>query len=141
VLSEFSGRFHKVGKHSNAQTHAGPVIFHCKSGMRTQTNAAALCGCVRGKSYLLVGGLDAWKPAGLPIAKYAKAPIPMQRQVMIAAGSRVLLGAAIGQLVNPAGRGLSAFVGAGLVFAGATGICAMANILALAPWNKPQPQG
>ena len=35
-----------------------------------------------------------------------------------AAGSLIVIGAAIGQFVHPGGFGLSAFVGAGLVFAG-----------------------
>lgn len=118
--------------------HAGTVIFHCRSGLRTLTNASALRACVAGEAYMLLGGIDAWKGAGLPVSANVKAPIPMQRQVMIAAGTLVLLGAGVGQFVHPAGWGLSAFVGAGLVFAGLTGFCAMANLLALAPWNKAQ---
>jgi hypothetical protein len=31
---------------------------------------------------------------------------------------------------------LSGFVGAGLVFAGVTGFCGMARLLALMPWNR-----
>jgi predicted branched-subunit amino acid permease len=34
---------------------------------------------------------------------------------------------------------LSAFVGAGLVFAGVSGFCGMALLLARAPWNRISP--
>ena len=34
------------------------------------------------------------------------------------------------------GLRLAGFVGAGLLFASATGTCAMANLLRLAPWNR-----
>ena len=54
----------------------------------------------------------------------------------IAAGSLVLLGALLGWLVHPAFIGLSAFVGAGLVFAGVTDTCGMGMILARMPWNQ-----
>jgi hypothetical protein len=39
-------------------------------------------------------------------------------------------------LVNPAFYALSAFVGAGLTFAGATGWCGMAMLLKTMPWNR-----
>jgi len=38
--------------------------------------------------------------------------------------------------VHPAFIGLSAFVGAGLVFAGITDTCGMGMILARMPWNQ-----
>jgi rhodanese-related sulfurtransferase len=43
------------------------VIFHCQSGMRTATNAGRLAGICRGEAYVLAGGLNAWKAAGLPL--------------------------------------------------------------------------
>jgi hypothetical protein len=45
-------------------------------------------------------------------------------------------GVVLGALVHPGFYGLSGFVGAGLVFAGVTGFCGMARLLALAPWNR-----
>ena len=59
------------------------------------------------------------------------------RQVQIVAGSHVLLGVVLGVWVAPAFLGLSAFVGAGLVFAGIGGWCGMARLLALMPGNRP----
>jgi rhodanese-related sulfurtransferase len=115
---------------------AKAVIFHCRSGARTVANAPRLVAAADCEAYILEGGLDAWKKAGLPVAKDARRPIEIMRQVQIAAGSLVLLGIALGVWVAPALLGLSAFVGAGLVFAGTTGWCGMAKLLALMPWNR-----
>ena len=41
-----------------------PVVFLCRSGMRTAGNAARLADCCTGKAYILEGGIDAWKAAG-----------------------------------------------------------------------------
>lgn len=63
-------------------------------------------------------------------------PLPLMRQVQIAAGLLVLLGVVLAVTVAPAFIGLSAFVGAGLTFAGLSGWCGMAQLLALMPWNR-----
>ena len=112
------------------------AVFHCKSGMRTEANCAKLAARVDGNALILEGGLDAWKKAGLPVKDNAKAPLPMNRQVQITAGALVLTGALIGTFVHPAGYALSGFIGAGLIFAGVSGWCGMANVLAMMPWNK-----
>lgn len=77
----------------------------------------------------------AWEAAGLPVVRGKKA-ISLERQVRIAAGLLVLLGAILGFFVNPSFIGISAFVGAGLVFAGITDTCGMAMMLAKMPWNQ-----
>ncbi|WP_421852274.1 rhodanese family protein [Novosphingobium sp.] len=115
---------------------APAVVYHCRSGMRTAANAERLAAASECPAYLLEGGLDAWRAAGLPVAEDRKAPIEIMRQVQIAAGSLVVLGIALGLMVQPAFLGLSAFVGAGLVFAGTTGWCGMAKLLAALPWNR-----
>ncbi len=117
--------------------HEGTVIFHCRSGNRTAANAKRLAATVPGaKIYLLDGGLEDWRDAGLPTVKDARQPIEIMRQVQIGAGSLVALGAALGFLVHPGFHWVSGAVGAGLVFAGATGFCGMARLLAYAPWNR-----
>jgi rhodanese-related sulfurtransferase len=84
----------------------------------------------------LKGGIEAWRKAGFPVVGNAKAPISIMRQVQIAAGSIVLVGVVLGMLVSPWMLGISAFVGAGLVFSGASGTCGMAAMLSLMPWNR-----
>ncbi|HWM80892.1 MAG TPA: rhodanese family protein [Pseudolabrys sp.] len=115
----------------------GIVVFHCRSGARTQANATQLARAAgHCEAYLLEGGLDAWKKAGLPIIRDHKQPIELMRQVQIAAGVMVLLGAALGTFVAPGFYALSAAVGTGLIFAGATGFCGMARLLRHMPWNR-----
>lgn len=112
------------------------VIFMCRTGNRTGANCDRLAARVEGEAYVLEGGLDAWKTAGLATRVDAKAPLEMMRQVQIGAGSLILIGALLGVLVHPSFWALSAFVGAGLLMAGVTGFCGMAKVLAMAPWNR-----
>lgn len=112
------------------------VIFTCRSGMRTAGACDRLAARVTGDAFVLDGGVDAWAKAGLPVITDAKAPLEIMRQVQIAAGSLILIGALLGVLASPYWFGLSAFVGAGLLFAGVSGFCGMARLLMLAPWNR-----
>lgn len=46
------------------------VIFHCRSGQRTRMNAHTLAGAVATNDvYLLEGGIDGWRAAGLPVQR------------------------------------------------------------------------
>jgi rhodanese-related sulfurtransferase len=112
-----------------------PLYLICRSGNRgvlacEQFRAAGFDNVVN-----VEGGTLAWEQAGLPVERGRKA-IGLERQVRTAAGSLVLLGTALGAFVHPAFLGLSAFVGAGLVFAGITDRCGMAMLLARMPWNQ-----
>ena len=113
------------------------VIFMCRTGNRTGVNCDRLASRVLGDAYVLEGGLEAWKAAGLPTVANRKAPLELMRQVQMAAGALVLLGLELGLWVHPAFWALAAFVGAGLFVAGATGFCGMARLLAVMPWNRP----
>jgi rhodanese-related sulfurtransferase len=112
------------------------VIFTCRSGMRTASSCDRLAKSVDGAAFILEGGVDGWAADGLPLVEDRKAPLEIMRQVQIAAGSLVLLGVVLGLSVHPAFFGLSAFVGAGLTFAGVSGFCGMARLLAIMPWNR-----
>jgi len=48
----------------------------------------------------------------------------------------VLIGSLLGWFVSPWWLLLSGFIGAGLVFAGATDTCGMAMMLSRMPWNR-----
>jgi rhodanese-related sulfurtransferase len=119
--------------------HEGrPVIFHCKSGARTRAEVARLAAKA-GKdcdAFILEGGLDAWKRAGLPVATDRRRPLELQRQVQIGAGGLTLVGVLLGFLMSPWFFVIPGLVGAGLVTAGVTGFCGMARLLMRAPWNK-----
>lgn len=116
---------------------AGTIVYYCRSSMRTAAAADQLAAGSQGQPcYIIEGGLDAWKGASLPVVTDRSQPIEMQRQVQIGAGSIVLLGVVLGGLVHPAFFALSGFAGAGLIFAGVSGFCGIARVLALAPWNR-----
>jgi rhodanese-related sulfurtransferase len=126
----------QIGGASLPEIADAAVIFTCRSGMRTASNSERLAAAVAGQAYVLKGGVDGWAKAGLPLEANSKAPLEMMRQVQIVAGSFVLLGVLLGFLVSPGFFGLSAFVGMGLTFAGISGFCGMAKLLAFLPWNR-----
>ena len=111
-----------------------PVIYFCNSGRRTQNSAALLETLAGGEAYQIEGGLTAWKQAGLPVER-GSSVLPMFRQIQIGAGAAVLLGVVGSYFWHPM-FWLTAFVGAGLVFAGVTGFCGLALVLAKMPWNR-----
>jgi rhodanese-related sulfurtransferase len=127
---------HPVEGLSSLHGGSGIAIFHCRSGQRTAANADKLARATSCDAFIVEGGIEAWKKAGLPVEHGRSRPIEMQRQVFIAAGSLVLLGVLLGQFVATGFYALPAFVGAGLTFAGTTGWCGMAKLLALMPWNR-----
>lgn len=112
-----------------------PLYLICRSGSRGRQACEQLISAGCAHVVNVEGGTLAWEQAGLPVVRGKKA-ISLERQVRIAAGSLVLLGALLGWLVHPAFVGLAAFVGAGLVFAGVTDTCGMALLLARMPWNQ-----
>ena len=122
---------------TQADLPKGPLVLVCHSGNRSAQALAQLMQ--QGHPHPLVdleGGIPAWQQAGLPMRQLKNAPLPLMRQVQIAAGSLVLLGLILGTWVAPAWILLSWFVGAGLVFAGISGFCGMARLLAAMPWNR-----
>jgi rhodanese-related sulfurtransferase len=112
------------------------VIYHCRSGNRTAVNAETLKSASQCEAFILEGGLEGWRKAGLPVHVDRHQPLPLMRQVQIGAGSLALLGVVLGYLVSPWLFLLSGFVGAGLLLAGITGWCGMATILQKMPWNR-----
>jgi rhodanese-related sulfurtransferase len=122
---------------TKADLPRGPLVLVCHSGNRSAQALAQLQQ--QGHAYPLAdleGGVPAWQQAGLPVRKLKNAPLPLMRQVQITAGSLVLLGLILSNVVAPTWILLSWFVGAGLMFAGVSGFCGMARLLALMPWNK-----
>ncbi len=110
------------------------VYVICQKGGRGQQACQRLLDAGILNVRNIEGGTLACEQAGLPIV-YGKKAISLERQARIAAGSLVLLGAVLAWFVHPAFVGLSAFVGAGLVFAGITDTCGIGMLLARMPWN------
>lgn len=112
------------------------IIFHCRSGARTLGNAAQLAASAGCEAYILEGGIEAWRKAELPVIEDRRQPLELQRQVQIAAGSLAFLGTLLGLIATPWSFAVPLFVGAGLMTAGVTGFCGMAQLLMRAPWNR-----
>jgi rhodanese-related sulfurtransferase len=112
-----------------------PLYVVCQSGGRGLQACEKLLKAGFTNVVNVEGGTVACIQAGLPVVR-GKKTISLERQVRIAAGLLVLLGILLAWLVHPAFVGLSAFVGAGLVFSGITDTCGMGMILARMPWNQ-----
>ncbi len=120
----------------------GPVYFVCKSGGRSHKACEKMLAAGIDKVVSVEGGTAACEAAGLPVIRGRKV-MSLERQVRIAAGALVAIGAALAAFGPDApvnwkviGAGLAGFVGCGLVFAGVTDTCGMAMLLARMPWNQ-----
>lgn len=114
------------------------AVFYCTSGMRTELAAVQIDNSgIQGPKFL-EGGLNAWSNEGLPTVGESKKSyaLSLQRQVQITVGVILLLLA----FASWAGAGWSPFavaaIGIGLAFAGLSGTCGMARVLAIMPWNR-----
>ena len=113
-----------------------PLYVICRSGSRGKQacEKLAAAGCTNVVN--VEGGTMAWDQAGYPVVRGKKA-ISLERQVRICAGFMSLAGGVLAIVVHPYWAGLSAFVGAGLMFAGITDTCGMAMLLSRLPYNRP----
>lgn len=116
--------------------HEAKILLLCEKGGRAALAASKLREHGFTDLHVVEGGTEAWAKEGLPVEGTGRQVISIERQVRIGAGSLVLSGVILGFLVNPYFFALSAFVGAGLVFAGITDWCGMGLLLARAPWNR-----
>ena len=126
-----------LGRLDQANLPQGPLLLVCQSGKRSAQGLNRLLD--RGHPHPLAdlaGGLPSWKQAGYPLRKLKNAPLPLMRQVQIAAGSLILLGLILSHVAAPGWIAITWFVGAGLTFAGVSGFCGMARLLAVMPWNR-----
>jgi len=118
-----------------------PVYVLCQSGGRARKaieklQRAGFSGCV-----LVEGGTQAWIDAGLPVNRGESKVLPLMRQVQITVGFISATGAALALTVNPWFALLPLVTGCGLLFAGLTGFCGLALLLAKMPWNRAKKCG
>ncbi len=119
-------------------TRNEPLYVICRSGGRAQQACQSFQSAGFSNVINVEGGTLACEQTTLPMVR-GKKVMSLERQVRITAGSLVLVGVVLGWLVYPAFYGLSAFIGAGLVFAGVTDTCGMGMLLARMPWNTRNP--
>jgi len=113
-----------------------PVIVMCQAGKRGQTAADKLRKLGFSDVRNLEGGLLAWKAAGMVCVEGTRKCLPLMRQVQLVIGLCVFTGSLLAVFVDPRWVYLPMFFGAGLIFAGSTGFCGLALLLAKMPWNQ-----
>ncbi len=121
--------------------HTKPIYVMCRTGRRSGEAQRKLKALGFTNVVNIAGGFEAWKNEELPFERDEKAPWALERQVRFTAGLLILLGVVLALAVHPYFIAISAFVGAGLTFAGATDWCGMAMILAKMPWNRKARSG
>lgn len=117
-------------------TNDTPIHVLCQSGARARRaienfRRIGFNGCV-----LVEGGMDAWLDAGLTVNRRESKVLPLMRQVQIVVGFLSATGALLALLVNPLFALIPLVLGSGLLFAGLTGFCGLAVLLAKMPWNQ-----
>ena len=113
------------------------IIFQCMRGKRGEQACSLLPRDDKeSEIYNIEGGIEAWKEAGLPVVSYTGPKISIFRQVQIIVGALVALSVLGGFAGYTFLFAFAGVMGAALAFAGITGWCGLAVLLAKAPWNK-----
>jgi rhodanese-related sulfurtransferase len=121
----------------NLPSKSKPIIIHCRSGKRSADACAKLLAVDPTLDVSsLEGGIIAWQQAGFDVKKSGPSIIPLDRQTQIVVGLIAFLGTMFGTFISSSFYILPAFIGLGLMFAGLTGWCGMARLLAKMPWNR-----
>lgn len=113
------------------------LVIHCRKGGRGNSACEKLVSEQPDlEIYNLEGGISAWAAQGFAVQTGGKKILPLDQQVQLTIGLSVLTGSILGYAVNPLFFLLSGFFGAGLTFAGLTGFCGLAMLMAKMPWNR-----
>ena len=113
------------------------IIIHCQLGRRGGMACEKLLLTTPNLDvYNLEGGITAWEQAGFKVEKSGNPFLSIERQVQVTIGSGVLIGLILGYFAHPGFLLLSAFFGAGLLYAGITGSCGLAILMGKMPWNQ-----
>jgi rhodanese-related sulfurtransferase len=117
-----------------------PLYLTCHAGKRAAQAAQVLREAGLEHLALVQGGTEAWQKAGLPVNKCDTA-LSLERQVQIAVGSLLILKVFFGFTVHELFFVAGAAIGAGLITAGITRWCGMAQLMARMPWNRRRDSG
>lgn len=116
------------------------ILFQCLKGSRGQMACERIqgLGSCQNKIMNIDGGIQAWKAHDLPVigAENQMPKLSIFRQVQIIVGLFIIISMLIGFTGFKTGFILALLFGAALFFAGITGWCGMAIVLAKMPWNR-----
>jgi rhodanese-related sulfurtransferase len=113
------------------------LVIHCQGGKRSLTACQKLLSENLGvEIYNLEGGINSWCSSGCNVEVKSNKFIPLDRQVQIAIGLLVVISVFLSFFVSINFLILTLIIGLGLIFAGLSGICMLANFIAKMPWNR-----
>jgi rhodanese-related sulfurtransferase len=132
------------------QADGKALVLHCQAGMRARDAAGRLLKAGHPVVWCFEGGMAQWVAAGYPVeglnaaaAMQAKGAVTgascrldVQRQTQAVVGSMILTGVLLGAFVAKGWLVLCAIAGLGLLNAGLSGVCPLANGIARMPWNR-----
>jgi glyoxylase-like metal-dependent hydrolase (beta-lactamase superfamily II) len=110
-------------------------IVSCRSGNRAAAAAGMLLAAGMQNICVAKDSLNGWLKKGYPVVR-EKVPMSIERQVRTVAGSLVAVGTLLAIFASKWFLIVPMFVGCGLVFAGLTDSCMMAELLMKLPYNK-----
>lgn len=126
-----------ITKTALPEAHGKKLVIHCRSGKRSTSACEKLIAeDPELEIYNLEGGISAWAEAGHAVKTSGKFFLPLDRQVQLTIGLGVLIGSLLAYFVNPLFFLITGFFGAGLTFAGLSGTCGLAMVIAKMPWNQ-----
>lgn len=109
------------------------IVIHCKSGRRS---SMVISKMKNRDCYNLEGGIDAWIAQRFDVERSSKECLSLDRQVQLTIGTILVLSFLLTYFININFVFITLLIGCGLSFAGLTGFCGLAIVLAKAPWNK-----
>ncbi len=112
------------------------VVLICQTGVRSQQAQARLADSGLDELAVVDGGVAAWQAQGGDVVR-GVIRWDLFRQVRMVAGSLVAGSVAV-SIVWPPARFVAGAVGLGLVYSALSNSCAMANVLAKLPYNRPR---
>jgi rhodanese-related sulfurtransferase len=115
-----------------------PVYVICQSGSRARRAIEKLENSGIHRCVLVENGTQGWIDAGLPVVRGRTKVLPLMRQAQFFIGAISAAGAALALAAHPLFAIVPLVTGCGLLFAGITGTCGLALLLAKMPWNRAQ---
>ncbi len=114
-----------------------PLYITCQTGHRASVAAERLAQAGYRNVKLIEGGIEAWEADKLPVVRGRRPQVlPLQQQVQVAVGMLLLLKTLLGVAIHPVFFVLTAGLGVGLIYAGLTHNCLLAQLLNKMPWNR-----
>ncbi len=123
---------------NNLPNFAGKkLVLHCHSGKRSSMACQKLLNeDANLEIYNLEGGICAYENSAFAIEKSQNNFLPLDQQVQLIIGLTLFISSALTYFISEKFLIIPIFLGLGLSFAGITGFCGLALLVAKCPWNK-----